>query len=46
MFNDMESGERMIYSAVVDYRHCTVILYVVLSVGSDVMKVVIAHMIV
>lgn len=36
MFNDMEHGERMIIpAAVVDYRHCTVILYVVLSVDSD-----------
>lgn len=32
----MEHGERMIIpAAVVDYRHCTVILYVVLSVDSD-----------
>lgn len=33
----MKPGERMIYADVVDYRHCTVILYVVLRVKSDVM---------
>lgn len=40
----MEHGEGKIYAPVVDYRQCTVILYVVLSVESDVMKVVITHM--
>lgn len=41
----MEHGEGVIYAAVVDYRHCTVILCVVLSVESDVMSVMITHMI-